>query len=394
MNPNDFFRRRELSLCTFLYFGTAGILATFYYPFLQQKIGLDLLQISKITSFGAMFSLISQPLLGYLFVRCKQKKRFMQGYMLSLIGILMLMLIIGKEVIYPFAILYGSLVLPLIGTYEIYIEKVAVSQDFEYSKVRKWGSIGMGSITLLGGSIIGWFSFGTLHLLGMGFLILCIAILQKLNASIDNKDKKNKPITFKEVFSNSKVRIIYLMCFLGIGSYVGCDFAFSSYLTSLCQNVTLSNQLFSLSTGLKIFLEFVLFIVIGRYIHRITIKKAFLFIFIFSGLRFLCLSSKILPLVIAGDLLHCIVFPLFLTTIFMYLHHLVEDELVASCYSIVSVLMFGVSNFIFPMLFATIANHYGYSTMYRINVFLAILTFIIGILCLPNKPKTIEGTLC
>ena len=30
---------------TFLYFGTAGIISTFYYMFLQQKVGLDLAEI-------------------------------------------------------------------------------------------------------------------------------------------------------------------------------------------------------------------------------------------------------------------------------------------------------------------------------------------------------------
>lgn len=46
---------------TFLYFGTAGIISTFYYMFLQQKVGLNLGMIGKVTAFGAVFSLASQP---------------------------------------------------------------------------------------------------------------------------------------------------------------------------------------------------------------------------------------------------------------------------------------------------------------------------------------------
>ena len=374
------------NVTTFLYFCIAGIVSTFYYPFLSQAAGLTLAQVSRVTAFGAGFSLAAQPLLSYLFSRARNKKRFMFAYLMSLFGLCVLFLVIRPGFIYWFAAAYGCFGVPLIGTYEIYIEKIADQKGYPYDKIRKWGSVGMGCLTLAGGTIISLFSFRGLHLLAILLLSACVLIIWKKFEDVTESERAEK-IRFADIFKNRRVNVLYLMSFLGIGSYVGCDFAFSSYLTGITGNLQLSNQLFSLSTGLKIFSEFLCFIAIGKFFRNYDVKKSFLLVFVFSGLRFLCISTGIIPVVILGDLLHGIVFPLFLTVIFQYLHLLAEDRLVSSCYGIVSMLMFGFSNFIFPPLFSAIQESLGYAMIYRVNVGFALTTIVIGWIFLPPAKR-------
>lgn len=378
------------NIATFLYFCVAGVISTFYYPFLTQQVGLNLVQVSRVTSFGAGFSLIVQPLLSHLFSRSKNKKRFIISYLGSLLVLCVLFLLVRQEWIYWFAVVYGCVGVPLIGTYEIYIEKIADHRGFSYAKIRKWGSVGMGCLTLTGGTILSLFSFQGLHLLGIFLLCVCILIIWRKFADVRTADR-NKKIRFSENFKNKNVCVLYLMSFLGIGSYVGCDFAFSSYLTQIVGDVNLSNQLFSFSTGMKIFSEFLCFLVIGKFFQNYNVKKTFLMVFVFSGLRFLCISTGIVPIVILGDLLHAIVFPLFLTVIFQYLHLMTQSRLVSGCYGIVSMLMFGFSNFIFPPIFSGIQAEFGYEMIYRVNVGIALVTVLIGGKFLPSTTGKSES---
>ncbi|MNO54371.1 galactoside permease [compost metagenome] len=175
---------------------------------------------------------------------------------------------------------------------------------------------------------------------------------------------------------------------MGLGSYIGIDFAFSPYLTSLTGDTTLSNQIFSISTGFKVFLEFATFTVLGVYFKSYDVKKALILVFMITAIRFLCISSGMLPIVVFGDQLHGIAFPLFLVTVFKYLRQWVSEDLVPSCYGIVSMLIFGISNFVYPPLFASIQSSAGYTVMYGINVVLSMLTILIGVLMLPKMSMT------
>lgn len=378
---------KQYNLVTFLYFGVASVLSTFYYPFLTQDIGLSLDQVSKVVAFGALFSIVSQPYLSYLFSKFRNKKAFMLMYLSLLAIVNIAMLFMNQSWMYVFAVLYGCIALPLIGTYEIYIEKISAVKGFEYSKVRKWGSIGLGSIALIGGSLIALAGFPLLHGLSLVFLALCAWVIYRKFDSIEDQEKRKK-LQYRKTFSNKQVLVIFAMSFLGLGSYIGIDFAFSPYLTSLTGDTTLSNQIFSVSTGFKVFLEFATFTVLGVYFKSYDVKKALILVFVITAIRFLCISTGTLPIVVIGDQLHGIAFPLFLVTVFKYLRQWVSEDLVPSCYGIVSMLIFGISNFVYPPLFASIQSSAGYTVMYGINVALSILTVLIGVLMLPKMSMT------
>lgn len=377
---------KQYNIVTFLYFGVASILSTFYYPFLMQDVGLSLDEVSKVVAFGALFSIVSQPYLSHTFAKFRNKKTFVLIYLGLLAIVNFAMFFVSQTWIFGFAVLYGCFALPLVGTFEIYIEKISAVKGFEYSKVRKWGSIGLGSIALIGGSIIAIAGFPLLHAISLVFLALCAFLIFRTFDDIEEhvERKEHKKLNYRKAFSNKYVIVIFVMSFLGLGSYIGIDFAFSSYLTSMTGDPTTSNQIFSVSTGIKVFLEFATFTVLGVYFKEYNVKKAMIIVFIFTGLRFLCLSSGILPIVVIGDQFHGIAFPLFLVTVFKYLRQLLDDELVPGSYGIVSMLIFGISNFVYPPIFAAIQSYAGYRVMYGTNVGLSLITVLIGISMLPN----------
>lgn len=380
---------KQYEAATFFYFGAAGIISTFYYMFLQQKIGLNLSQIGTVTSFGAIFSLVFQPLIGCWFSKSRDKKKFILIYFMGLLLVFVGMMIVKADFIFFFAVLYGCLAIPMIGTYEIYIEAVCRQEKIKYSEIRKWGSIGMGTITLLGGSIITAFTFIGFHILGVVFIFLCMWIVGQYFITLYSEEKKTE-VKILDLVSPRYIKPMYLVCFLGMGSYVGSDFAFTSYLTQICENIQTANQIFSISAGTKIFLEFLVFVIIGDVVERFKVKTVFLFIFIILCCRFALISTAVIPVVVFGDLLHCIIFPIFLTIIFDYLREIVDDRITAGCYSIISMLMFGLSNFIFPPILSWIEGRFGFQIMYLTDCVLAVSAFLIGMFMLPNKRKNIE----
>lgn len=372
---------------TFFYFAAAGIISTYYYMFLQQKVGLDLSQIGKVTALGAVFSFASQPFLGYKYALSGDKKQFIRIYFGALIAVLAGMIIAREEIIFVFAVIYGCIALPMIGTYEIYLEEVCRRAKLRYPGIRKWGSIGMGTITLLGGSIISRVTFSGFDILGICFLLICIVLVSLYFPGLQKQEAKDK-ISFCDMLSPRYMKTLYFVCFLGMGSYVGSDFAFSTYLTGLCGDTGRANMLFSFSSGTKIFLEFILFMIVGKYVRRFRIKRVFLSVFLFSFLRFALISVGVIPVVVLGDLLHCIVFPLFLTVIFDYLHELTDDRVSSGCYSIISMLMFGLSNLVFPIFLSWVEQMAGFHSMYIADCFLALTAAVTGWLRLPDVERT------
>ncbi len=375
---------------TFLYFGTAGIISTFYYMFLQREVGLNLGMIGRVTAFGAVFSLASQPALGCLFSGTRKKKRFIRLYFLGLMAVLGAMTVVTERTVFLFAVLYGCLAIPMIGTYEIYLEAACRQEKMEYARIRKWGSVGMGVIAMFGGYIITGLSFTAFHVLGLLFLIVCSAIVAKTFGEAEETDRGQR-ISIQRLVGVKYIKPLYLVCFLGMGSYVGSDFAFSPYLTQLCENAETAGRIFGVSTGGKIFLEFVFFMFVCRAVKQFRAKWMLLSVFLFSFLRFACIATGILPVVILGDLLHCIVFPVFLIIIFEYLKQIVDDSLTAGCYSVISMLMFGLSNLVFPPLLSAAAEKAGFGIMYLTDCALAAAAFMIGACFLPDRDRNRGG---
>ena len=354
------------SLATYINYGVFSILTTFYIPYLNQVVGLSLSEVGKVVSIGALFAIFSQPILVNKFSRSENKKKFIIIHFIAQIFMIVLLMYINKNVVYFFAILYG-LIIQTIGTiYEIYVEELSVKQRMEYSEIRKWGSIGFGCIVLLSGTIISKYGFRTIHLIGIIMISIIIFIIAMKFKNLESKTKTNT-IKLIDVLKNKNALILGGINILAIGTYNAIEFAYSSYLVNIVGNTNLANSIYSKSIGMRVFIEFIAFMLVGRILKNGNYKKYLIMAFSIAAIRILLFSTAYIPLVILGDQLHGIMYACYLTFLFKYIRDMVDDELVAGTFSFVSVLGSGGANFIYPQMFSTIQGKFGYSIMYLVG---------------------------
>ena len=377
------------SLATYINYGVISILTTFYIPYLNQVVGLSLTEIGKVVSIGALFAIFSQLILVNKLSRSKNKKKFIIIHLAAVIFMIVLLMYISKNSIYFFAILYG-LIIQTIGTvYEIYVEELSVKQRMEYSQIRKWGSIGFGCIVILSGIIISKYGFRIVHLMGILMMLIVILIITVKFKNLESRNKRNTTKLI-DVLKNRNALILGGINLLAIGTYNAIEFAYSAYLVEIVGNANLANSLYSKSIGMRVFIEFISFMFVGRIFRKGNYKKYLIIAFSIAALRILLFSTAYVPLVILGDQLHGIMFACYLTFLFKYIREVVTDELVAGTFSFVSVLCSAGASFIYPQMFSAIQEKFGYSLMYLVGLSIIVVALLISIKILPEKKRKIK----
>jgi len=376
------------SLATFIHYGVISIVTTFYVPYLNQTVGLSLSEVSKVVSIGALFAILSQQFLVGKFSACESRKKFIIIHLCGLICMIIFLMFVSRNSIYLFAVLYG-LIIQTVGTiYDVYIEGLCVKQKMEYSQIRKWGSIGFGVIVLLSGTIISKYGFKVIHALGaiMAFIVVFIIITKFKN--IESKSQKSK-IELSYILKNKNSIILGVTSILIIGVYNAIEFTYSTYLIELTGNTDLANSIYSKSIFFRVFIEFISFMLVGRFLSNKNPKKYLIIAFIIAGARILLFSTGYIPLIVLGDQLHGLMYACYLTFLFKYIREVVKDELVAGTYAFVTVLGSAGANFVYPQIFSTIQGKFGYTTMYLIGFFIILVSTLISAKILPSSKQEI-----
>jgi len=377
------------SLATFIHYGVISIVTTFYVPYLNQTVGLSLSEVSKVVSIGALFAILSQQFLVGKFSVSKSRKRFIIIHLCGLICMIIFLMFVSVNAIYLFAVLYG-LIIQTVGTiYDVYIEGLCVKRRMEYSQIRKWGSIGFGVIVLLSGTIISEYGFRSIHILGiiMAFIVVFIIITKFKN--IESKSQKNK-IKLSYILKNKNSIILGFTSILIIGVYNAIEFAYSTYLIEITGSTTLANSIYSKSIFFRVFVEFISFMIVGRFLSNKNPKKYLIIAFIIAAARILLFSTGYIPLIVLGDQLHGLMYACYLTFLFKYIREVVTDDLVAGTYAFVTVLGSAGANFVYPQIFSTIQGKFGYTIMYLVGFFIILMSSLIAAKILPGSKKEIK----
>jgi OHS family lactose permease-like MFS transporter len=377
------------SLATYINFGAISILTTFYIPYLNQVVGLSLNEIGKVVSIGALFAIFSQSILVNKLSGSQNKKRFIIIHLVAVIFMIVLLMYINKNKIYFFAILYGLIIQTIVTVYEIYVEELSVKQRMEYSQIRKWGSIGFGCIVILSGIIISKYGFRIVHLMGILMITILIFIIAIKFKNLESRNKRNTTKLIN-ILKNRNALILGGINLLAIGTYNSIEFAYSAYLVEIVGNTNLANSLYSKSIGMRVFIEFIAFMFVGKFFRKGHYKKYLIIAFSIAALRILLFSTAYVPLVILGDQLHGIMFACYLTFLFKYIREVVTDELVAGTFSFVSVLSSAGASFIYPQMFSIIQGKFGYSSMYLMGFSIIVIALLVSIKILPEKKSKIK----
>lgn len=380
--------KKYYNISTFLIFGVFSILTTFYFPYLNQDIGLSLSEIGRVVSVGALFTIIAQPILSNIFSKVKNKNRFIILYLFGVLISILGLMFINKDLAIIYAPIYGAMLASVAGIFEIYIEELSIKSKLEFSDVRKWGSIGYACVVFLSGIILNKFGFRALHIIAIIIICTMIFIIStKFKDDIQIKEEEHP--RFIDLFKNKNIVLLMIVIFLGVGSYMGLDFAYSSYLIYLIEDLGKANQIYSFSISLRVVVEFFSFLIVSRYLINTNSKKCLTIALVVAAIKVLLLSTGNIALVVFGDQLHGIMYGLYLSFLFKYLREIISSELVAISFSVLSVLSSGGANFIYPSIYSYIQGDYGYFGMY-IFVFMSIvIATIMFILFLPRKEKVL-----
>lgn len=376
------------SLSTFIHYGVTSIVTTFYVPYLNQYVGLSLSEISKVVSIGALFAILSQQFLVGRFSSSGSKKKFMITHLCGVISMIVFLMFVNINMIYFYAVLYG-LIIQTVGTiYDVYIEGLCVKQKMEYSQIRKWGSIGFGVIVLFSGTIISEYGFRTMHILGivMACIVVFIIILKFRN--IESREQKNTT-KLSYILKNKNSIILGFTSILIIGVYNAIEFAYSTYLIEITGNTALANSIYSKSIFFRVFIEFIAFMLVGRFFKGKNPKKYLIVAFLISAIRISLFSTRYIPLIVLGDQMHGLMYACYLTFLFKYIREVVKDELVAGTYAFVTVLGSAGANFAYPQIFSMIQGKFGYTIMYMVGFSVILISTLIAAKILPDSNQKI-----
>lgn len=383
--------KKYYGMTTFLTFGVFSILTTFYFPYLNQEIGLNLSEVGRVVSIGALFTLICQPILSNKFSKSKNKNRFILGYLVLVFIAIIGLMFINKDLTIVYAPIYGAILGSLAGIFEVYIEELCIKSRYEFSDVRKWGSIGYAIIVFISGIIINKFGYRILHLLALIMIVTMISvILLKFKGNVTVKESPNK-VKFVDLFRNKNIILLIIVVFLGMGSYMGLDFAYSSYLVKIVGDVNSANEIYSGSISFRVVIEFFSFMIISKYLSNSNSKKCLTIALSIAAIKILMFSTGNVILIVLGDQLHGIMYGLYLSFLFKYLRDILSDELIATSFAVLSVLSTGGSNFIYPSIYTFIESIFGYFGMYLLGFILLVLSVIIFFIFLPNPKKMKKG---
>lgn len=378
------------SLSTYIIYGVISIVTTFYVPYLNQVIGLSLSEVGIVVSIGALFAIISQQLLARKLSSSCNKKKFVMLHLCTLILLMLIFMFANKFIIYFFAVLYGSIAQTVGTVYEVFVEGLSVKQRMEYSQIRKWGSIGFGCIVLLSGIIISRFQFKTIYIMGIVMTSIVIFIIAVKFKNIEGKTEK-KEVKLTEILKNKNSLILIITSLLIVGVYNSIEFAYSTYLIELTGSSALANSIYSKSIFCRVFVEFISFMLVGRFLKNKNPRKYLIISFIISAARILLFSTGYVPLIVLGDQLHGIMYAGYLTFLFKYIREVVDERLVGGTYALVAVIGSAGASFIYPQIFSLIQVKFGYNLMY-LTGFSAILIFsVIASKVLPSDKKCIKA---
>jgi OHS family lactose permease-like MFS transporter len=256
----------KLSSFFFLFFFSTGSCFTFFAIWLGQNIQLTGTQTGIIFSVNAVFTMLFQPLYGYLSDKLGLRKNLL--YFISTLVILtgpFFVFIYQPLLKWNFwtGVLIGGAYLGLaflagISAIESYIEKVGRKHSFEFGRARLWGSIGAAVAAALGGRIITTNPDINFWLASVAGIILFIVILMtKIEMSASEEIEANS-VSTKDLGNLFKLKDFWIFMFFMLGT--GCiynvfDQQFPLYYSSLFPSAELGNQVFGYLNSVQVFLE-------------------------------------------------------------------------------------------------------------------------------------------
>ncbi len=362
-----------------------------YAIWLSQSVNLSGQEIGIIFSFNSIAAICIQPFLGYVQDKLHTKQHLLWLNSLCLLCAGPFFTFIYQPLIsanFYLGALTGALYvafvfLAMAGVVETYFERLSRYSDFEYGKIRLWGSLGWASAALfggvlvnLGGEIIFWAASIT------SLIPLAILLFNKIEFPKTASLNTNDALKISDVLSILKLRRFYNLAIyvLGVATiYTIYDQQFPIFYASLFDDVLFGNEMYGYLNSTQIFLEALGFLVAPYIVNRMGAKNGLIFAGIVMFFRIL--ASGIIEDTVALSfvkLLHSVELPILMVSIFKYINFHFDNKLSSTLYLIgfmfVMQLGAGFMSPIFGGLYDTYSFQHTYLLMSGITLFCLLLS--------------------
>lgn len=270
----------------FFYFFSLAVFSGYISVYLMGK-GYQSTQVSFVVSCTYIFSMIIQPIIGYLNDHYHLKR--LNILILLLAALLGIVFIFAKN-IYMIAFIY-SFALGLFNAANPVIESMATSSSFSYGKIRIWGTIGYAVASKLSGIIYENIIPEAMYIFFTIGLVICIVGIYGTNdiKQIVIQKKENSSNLFKKNF------IIYLII---VFLFYGITNTNTTYLPAMYQDIGFSMTITSSIISILTLSEIPVIFFSNHYMNQMSNKQLLKLCFSLLLIQFFTYSFLHLPFII------------------------------------------------------------------------------------------------
>ncbi len=362
-----------------------------YAIWLSQTVELSGKQIGIIFSANSIAAICIQPLLGFVQDKIHTKQYLLWINALFLLGTGPFFSFVYQPLIstnFYLGTLVGAAYVALVflamaGVVETYLERLSRYSNFEYGKVRLWGSLGWASAALFGGILINAGSETIFWAASIvSFVPIFILLVVQIKVPIKTDTTSENSLQISEVIKVLKMRRFYNLAIfvLGVATiYTVYDQQFPVFYASLFDNVRQGNEMYGYLNSLQIFLEAGGFLIAPFVVNKIGVKTglilagAIMFIRIFASASF---DNEIILSVI--KLLHAAELPILMVSIFKYINMHFDNRLSSTLYLIGFMFVMQLGAGILAPIFGALYDVYSFQPVYFIMSGIALLFLLLS----------------
>lgn len=378
----------QLSAVFFFFFVSWSACYSLFAIWLSQELGLNGQATGIIFSINALFSLLMQPLYGFISDKIGVRK-------LLLMGVSSLLVLTGPFFIYVYqpllqynvtigaivgGLFLGTGFLASVGMIESYVEKISRKYQFEYGRSRMWGSLGWAAATFFSGRLFNINPNLNFWMSSVAAIIM-VLIVFSLKIEVNESDiKEAESVSLKDVMNLFKLKDFWAFILFTIG--VACvygvyDQQFPTYFAQQFSSVAEGNQMFGYLNSFQVFLEAGMMFIAPTIVNKLGARKALLFASFLMAGRIIGSGLVSGPVFISFmKLIHALELPILLVAVFKYLEQNFEKRLSSILYLVGYQFSMQVGTILLSSQVGSFYDHLGFKQTYFF-LGMIVLTFTI-----------------
>lgn len=386
MRKNAYVR---LSAFFFFFFVSWSACYSLFTIWLGQEIHLNGEATGLIFGINAAFTLLMQPLYGYI----SDKLGVRKDLLIYLSGIL---IFTGPFFIYVYGpllkmnVILGAIVggiflgvgfLASCGAVESYIEKISRKYDFEYGRARMWGSLGWTVTTFFAGQLFNINPSYNFWIASIAAIIMFLIILTTKIEVTDDEAKKADSVKIQDVFNLFKLKDFwfFVIFVLGVTCVYGVyDQQFPNYFAEQFATAKLGNQMFGYLNSFQVFLEAGMMFMAPKIVNKLGARNSLLLAGFLMAFRITGSGIVNGPILISMmKLIHSFELPILLVSVFKYLDANFESRLSSILYLVGYQFSGQIGTIALSSLVGKMIDSLGFKATYLyLGIFVFIFAFI------------------